>query len=379
MPVVLTDPASTDSSAPLCHHYFPHRTPNTGDALVARAIRCALVKHFGPLRFVNFPANNRAGSANNDKPCGLQGENLARTNAQADLVVIGGSNLLEPWSRGRWAVSTDANSLKSLRPPVLLLGMGTGSDYGRRIPRPRQPAASQMIALHRQAFASAVRDQPTADALYRLGLGPQAAVVTGCPVTFLTPAPITAVTDTNAPLHVSFPPPRIQRTRRGRRYFHAAMAYIARLRDRGVPLLVTLHDARDVTPAQEHVPKGVDIWFKDNPDELIAAFSQCRGVIGFRLHAALLGYALGKPIVPVGLDWRGKGFIQTFDLQHHSIGDAPRHLSGRLDMLTEQLLNNDPALLNTLTDRKATFSANFNSFLQNAAQTWHAERLHRSG
>src|SRR6185369_2841090 len=104
------------------HHYFPLGSSNVGDALVAHAIRTALRRQLGALEFVSFPVNDRC--KNSDQPFGLLGENLDRTNAEADLVVVGGSNLLEPRkplrpdrpkAKWHWGVCTDTDSLQRLQ------------------------------------------------------------------------------------------------------------------------------------------------------------------------------------------------------------------------------------------------------------------------
>ena len=76
------------------HHYFPLGSDNIGDHLVARAIRGALARHFGAIDFVNMPVNDRYRAG--DRTIGLLGNNVERSNREADMTVIGGSNLLEP-------------------------------------------------------------------------------------------------------------------------------------------------------------------------------------------------------------------------------------------------------------------------------------------
>jgi hypothetical protein len=41
------------------HHYYPMRSPNSGDGLVARCIRDTIARHFGPADFTDFPASHR--------------------------------------------------------------------------------------------------------------------------------------------------------------------------------------------------------------------------------------------------------------------------------------------------------------------------------
>ncbi len=249
----------------IVHHYSPLGSTNVGDGLVTRAIRKAIPRHFGPCDFVDFPANDRY--PGNDRVLGLCGENLERTNAEADLVIVGGSNMLEArkprrsgilgGSRSGWGVFTDLDSLRRLRVPLLLLGMGTGSSFGREIRPYLHPAADEIRLLHEKAFASAVRDQTTVEKLAEIGVKTECV---GCPVTFLTDRPVRGVDPSDLPLLVSFPPPRIVERAGGRSFMKSAMHYIEWLRDRGTPIIVTLHDSEDIEPARRWTPEGVEIF-----------------------------------------------------------------------------------------------------------------------
>jgi polysaccharide pyruvyl transferase WcaK-like protein len=346
-----------------------------GDLLVARAIRAAVRRHFGEADFVDVPANDRY--PGNDRTLGLRGENLDRANAEADLVIVGGSNMLEArkprrqglFSKtGGWGVFTDVESINRLRVPLMLLGMGTGSSFGKRIRKYYPPALGEIRLLHEKAFASAVRDVTSVSKLADIGVKTHC---TGCPVTFLSDRPI-APADANLPLLISFPPPRIVERLGGRAYMRDAMRFVQNLRDRGVPIVVTLHDLIDVEPARKWVPQGVEIFCTPDLDELIARFENSRGVIGFRLHAALLGLGLGKPVIPVGVDWRGLAFIETFGLQDLS---TRAHRPGQLKKLlglTDRLLNNDPQLIARLDQAKARYRESYNRFLANAAGKFRA-------
>ena len=75
------------------HHYYPLGTDNVGDRLVAHAAANAGA-HFGPAIFVDMPANDAYQGT--DRSIGLTGANIDRSNAEADLVLVGGSNMLEP-------------------------------------------------------------------------------------------------------------------------------------------------------------------------------------------------------------------------------------------------------------------------------------------
>lgn len=354
------------------HHYFPLGSDNIGDHLVARAIRAALARHLGPIDVIDMPVNDRY---KGDRPIGLRGENVERSNREADLIVVGGSNLLEPrrvkgnpGDRPGWGVFTDLASIDRIAKPLLLLGMGTGSDFGRPVPSYNAVSAQQVVSLHRKAFASAVRDDATVQQLSATNVE---TTCTGCPVTFLTDRPVLKA-DPKLPLIVSLPPNRIRRKLKGRLFIQATVDYITWLQRKGVPLVVTLHETSDLPLAREILPKSVEQFYTEDLEELIARYEASSGVIGFRLHAGLLGLGLGKPIIPVGVDWRGKASIQTFGFEDISIGTSWFGEFRKLRALTDRLLEGDPALFGTLDGAKTRYLRRYEAFLSDMATRFSA-------
>jgi hypothetical protein len=349
------------------HHYFPVNTNNSGDALVVHALRLALERHFGPCVFHDIPAINRGQSA--DTPVGLCRANIARNNAEADLVLIGGSNLLEPrkirsTSDCNLPLVIEPDALPSLRAPVLLAGMGTGSSFGKGI-RKYSPHAQQSLHwLFTNAIGHSVRDGTTVGRLAQIGIVTHC---TGCPVTFLTARPV-AVQDSRLPLLVSFPPARILKRFGGTSFMRLAMRYVGWLRAEGVPVVVTLHDETDWPAAQTWVLPGIDIFCARNVHELIARFEESRGAVGFRLHAGLLALGLGKPIVPVSFDWRGRAFVKTFGL--NDVAARPFRLGqlSKLQLATRMLLENDAVYLARLDLIRHQYRERHEAFFRAAAQ-----------
>lgn len=359
------------------HHYFPLGSGNVGDHMVAHAIRSQLTRHLqphlGPVRFVDFPVNDRYEAA--DRPIGLMGDNLARSNAEADLVVIGGSNLLEPRKprpdkttgkrAGRWSVFTTLEAVRQLRVPVLLVGMGTGSSFGESIRPYLEPTTSEIRELFARSFAHSVRDTTTVRQLAGIGVQTQC---TGCPVTFLTPAEIKAQ-PASLPLAVSLPPAYIRRSLLGKWFMAGTLSYIHSLHREGVKVLVTLHEDRDVPFAREHISPGIEVFYTDDLHRQLDRFSEIRGMVGFRLHAALTAWGLGKPVIPVGIDWRGRGFIETIAADDYSITPGYVGRFAALRSLTRTLLSGDPALLARQAAAKAHLMALHEDFLRKAAES----------
>lgn len=360
------------------HHYYPLGSGNIGDQMVVRAIQAHLPEYFGPCEFIDIPVNDRYSKG--DREIGLRGANLDFTNQHADLVVIGGSNLLEPRKprrvdgkgpkRGRWSVFTDLDSIARLKPPSLLLGMGTGSSFAQPIRPYVEPTTSEIRALFSRSFAHAVRDVTTVRQLARIGVQTQC---TGCPVTFLTSAPIAGQPD-HLPLAISLPPYYIRDYFSGRFFMRGTLAYIRKLHAKGMPILVTLHEDRDVAFAKANLPASIPTFYTESLDEQIDRLKETRGMVGFRLHAALTAMALGKPVIPVGIDHRGLGFIDTINAEPYSIRSGRLFQFSKLESLTHKLLTNDPTLLDHLNTAKLNLQSSYRDFLQQAATRFATQR-----
>ncbi|MFO0814193.1 MAG: polysaccharide pyruvyl transferase family protein [Gemmatales bacterium] len=360
------------------HHYYPAKSTNVGDTLVAHAIQTALRRHLGDITVTSMHVNHR--HATLGEASGLLEANVQRSNLEADLVVVGGSNLLEPRKPSRrnaanfrwhWGVQTEVEWLQALRPPVLLLGMGSGSEWRGTIRPYTSKAATEIRTLFQMSLASAVRDEPTREALEKIGVTTEC---TGCPVTFLTDRQVQF--DAGKPLIVSLPPARILKTWSGRWFMHRTMNYLRWLRKNQVEFVVTLHERADLDFASHWVPKATPLFYTENVSELITRYEECCAVIGFRLHAALLSLGLGKPIIPVNVDWRGRGFSHTFGLQDVALEPDAWNCFTRLRILTNELLRGGSSLETRLRERKEHFRLRYESFLSAAmTRLWTAKPL----
>lgn len=354
------------------HHYCLAGSANVGDLLVIRSLRQSVERWFGRSSFVDLPANERARIAG--APVGLVVENVERSNREADLVLIGGSNLLEPRKprranghgprQGRWGIQTDLESIRRLRAPTLLAGMGTGSDYGKTVRSYLDPARAEIRALHDHAFDAAVRDIVTTRRLAAIGAS---AVCTGCPVTFLTNQ-IVQPGDPNLPLIVSLPSPNLANHVTGKWFLKSFRDYVAWLLRQREDFLVSVHDSRDLSLMNAWLPEGARIFYSNDVEEIIDRYHACRGVIGFRLHSALLGLGLGKPVIPVGIDWRGLAFMETCSLHDLSIRTLRLGQFSKLRRLTRDLLEGDRTLVRRLAESKQTLLDRYERFFANAAR-----------
>src|SRR4030095_6839755 len=95
------------------HHFYP-RTKNIGDHLVQHGIETVVKSIVPNASFECFDVNSRGAST---EQFGLTRSAIERANHEADLVIVGGSNLYEGAFGWHWGVSLDIDALKSLRNP----------------------------------------------------------------------------------------------------------------------------------------------------------------------------------------------------------------------------------------------------------------------
>ena len=157
-------------------------------------------------------------------------------------------------------------------------------------------------------------------------------------------------------------------------FMRLAMRYLAWLERKQVPFVVTLHEDSDLEVVHDWVPRGVQVFHTRDLSELIERFEESCGVIGFRLHAALLGLGLGKPVIPVGVDWRGLAFIETFQLDDLSIRPFRWGQLAKLCALTERLLCGETKLYSRLDQGKTYYRDRTESFFAAAARRLRQQR-----
>ena len=147
------------------HHFYP-RTSNIGDHFVQRGIARLIRSVISNAEFELFDVNSRGV----DRDYGLTGSAIERANREADLVVVGGSNLYEGAWNWPWGVHLDAAAVRNLRVPLFLLGIGTGSGFASKVHRPSRRAVSEIKLLNERAALSGVRDVTTLEWLRNLGI-----------------------------------------------------------------------------------------------------------------------------------------------------------------------------------------------------------------
>src|SRR5205807_3894093 len=157
------------------HHFYP-KTSNIGDHFVQRGIECLFRSLVFNPQFETYNINDRGDGKTS---FGLTHDVIARANREADLVVIGGSNLYE--GRDTWGVHLEPGAIDKLRVPLILLGIGTGSSFLSSLPRPSLRVESEIRALNDCAALSGARDVVTLDWLRKLGISK--AKLTGDPAT----------------------------------------------------------------------------------------------------------------------------------------------------------------------------------------------------
>ncbi|MCS7173064.1 MAG: polysaccharide pyruvyl transferase family protein [Armatimonadetes bacterium] len=301
------------------HHFYP-RTSNLGDRFVALGIERLFRSLVPEAVSVSFDVNDRG---SDPEAYGITLRTVERANREADLVVVGGSNLYEAVpGRNRWGVHLDPSALPRLRVPMLLVGIGTGSDPGARRPTPPTPQVAEEIRLlNRYAVFSGVRDVVTLEWLQALGVS--TAQLLGDPATFLFCLPVREPRQVRRVALV--PPPRRPYWERWRRIrfwdmrgpnLWRAMADLVReLVASGLEVWVMCNDPRDVSLVRDLFAYGrLAIELASSAESYLALLQEMDAVVTARLHTAVVALSLGIPFVLVDLDQRTHGFVRTFGL-----------------------------------------------------------------
>src|SRR2546423_15618444 len=114
------------------HHFYP-KTRNVGDHFVQRGVERMIRALVPRAAFDLFNVNSRG---EDETGYGLTRATGERANREADLVIVGGSDLHEGSFRWRWGVHMEAGAVQDLRVPPLLGAGGAGSGFMSRQPTP---------------------------------------------------------------------------------------------------------------------------------------------------------------------------------------------------------------------------------------------------
>jgi polysaccharide pyruvyl transferase WcaK-like protein len=273
--------------------------------------------------FEMFDVNSRGEQKSN---YGLTQRAVERANNEADLIIVGGSNLYEGAFGWPWGVHLDPDALKNLRVQLFLLGLGTGSSFASPLHQPSARAEIEIKLLNDYAGLSGVRDVTTLEWLQKLGV--TKARLLGDPATFIFNH---APRDTSRDGHVliALPPLRMWSSRRqfwkvrtlGRAMFSALVKLARTLLDEGYQVEVVCNDAIDLPVAQKlfagWLPRPVVC--PASPEEYFKLLLHSRAVISGRLHTVVVAFSLGIPFLLIDSDHRTNGFLKTYQLEPWSI------------------------------------------------------------
>lgn len=306
-------------------HLFPH-TLNLGDYFVKMGIQKLLSEVLSGMEYTPLPASSKIPSKNNGKG-GITKETIDILN-QSDLIIIGGSNLYETIEHNQLEVELDA--LEQVNKPVLLIGIGSGwSSVSPRYPRLSEIARSKICLLEQKSCGHSVRDHFTQRLLWSYGI--RNAVVTGCPAAYLFEGSFRyqssgRVYITGLPYRMyterTFDP-RIARWRHSyQRRRKATTGYIKMLKlldKEKIDYNIFITDYRDIPVAEKILGSDERIIFDESPDRLLSYLEDCSLMIGYRLHALIPALSWGIPVIPVPLDGRISGFIETYGFTEFSV------------------------------------------------------------
>lgn len=304
------------------HHFYP-RTHNIGDHFVQIGIETMVHRVVPEATFAAFDVNSRGQEKSN---FGLTQSAIERANSEADLIIVGGSNLYEGAFGWPWGVHLNPDALKNLRVPLFLLGLGTGSSFASPIHQPSPRAAFEIKLLNDYAALSGARDVTTLNWLQKLGV--TKAKLLGDPATFIFNHPLRD-TNPDGRVMITLPPLRMWSSRRqfwkvrtvGRAMFSALVELTRKLLDEGHQVEVVCNDPPDLPVAERLFNEVLQrpVLCPTHPEEYFQLLSQSQAVISGRLHTAVVALSLGIPFLIIDSDHRTNGFLKTFQLEPWSI------------------------------------------------------------
>lgn len=273
---------------------------------------------------------------------------VERANREANLIVVGGSNLYEGSYRWRWGVHLEVDAVKQLRVPLLLLGIGSGSNFASPLHSPSTRATNEIKLLNDYATLSGSRDVITFDWLQ--GLGISKTKLTGDPATFIFNQPLRPnyYSDGDSHILIAMPPRRFWTSkrqfwnvqRRGRPMFRALVTLAKTLLKEGRKVVVACNDPIDLPIAQslfaDWLPGGVVC--PATPEEYFQLLSNSKAVVSGRLHTAVVAFSLGIPFLLIDADQRTHGFVKTYQLESLSVVPSLTGIEASLQEQTNRLL-----------------------------------------
>jgi polysaccharide pyruvyl transferase WcaK-like protein len=304
------------------HHFYP-RTKNIGDHFVRSGIHSLIRSIRHDVEFEEFDINS---SGSSRAEYGLTQSAIQRANREADLIIVGGSNLYEGAFGWPWGVSLDPQALTELRIPLFLIGMGTGSAFASPMHRPSSRARSEIRLLNEVAAFSWARDVTTLAWLRKLGI--TTAEMLGDPATFLFNQPNR---DSSSAGHILIvvPPSRVWSSRRnflksirlGRPIFHALVKLARRLIEAGKKVVVACNDPGELSLANRLFEKILPnpVVCPASEDDYFRLLVDARLLVSGRLHTAAVALSQGLPFLLFDLDQRTRGFIETYELGHAAL------------------------------------------------------------
>ncbi len=327
------------------HHFYP-KTRNIGDHFVQRGIERMVREIVPQASFKLFNVNSRG----DDKTVyGLTRETIERANGEADLVIVGGSNLYEGNYRWRWGVHVQRDALKNLRVPLFLLGMGAGSGLLSSTHKPTARALSEIKLLNELASFSGVRDVLTLDWLR--GLGISNAKLMGDPATFIFNRP--AQIPKCGSVLLAMPPRRFWSSKsrfwepllRGRAMFRAIRSLQRSLLDKGEAVMLACNDPADLNLAYRLFGECLAkrIVCPRSAEEYFQLLSEARAVVTGRLHTAIVSFSLGIPFVLIDADQRTRGFVETYQLHDWSVTPSQGDFEATLNERAGRVLRAEDA------------------------------------
>lgn len=342
----------------IIHHYHPF-SKNIGDLLVVAGIHKLAKQYLGDVSFVSIPVNRNKRSLEAD---GLSGKSLTTSLKEADLILIGGSNLLEgPCFGHSWGVRTSSADIERITKPVAVVGIGGGGALLQEEDSISEEAKKEIFMLAEKSLLFSVRDVRALKVCNDLGI--KNAILTGCPASYIGRVPY--INRNIKKILISLPPARFHyeklKDERGKNIssgieasFKEILMFLTR---NNYELKIIAHDIRDLN-VWDIGDFNSRIELIDEAQTLIKVISEADFLVSYRLHMGITGLGFGIPSLLFDMDNRIRGFVQTYNLDQATVSRA--HLNNpneTINRLSQLLAKPEETYVDAIKKREQLYDA----------------------
>lgn len=280
----------------------------------------------------------------------------------ADMVVIGGGGVymdhLLPYN---------TRLIEQIRPPIVIFGAGFNSNVGSNPFNARQ--VKSIVRLGEQARLQSVRDANTLDFLATHNVP---AVLVGDPAAFLKKATIEPIRKSDDVLNVAINIAAHGWKEQSKYEPSIIDTYVTTMNDlrrhQKIAFHYFVHESRELRLLDIFAQKGIEFESVVNADSRTtkAMYASMDFGILMMLHATILAFGEGVPVIAVGYDSKNKSFMELTNQRERFVG-VEALTSSELTQKAEMLLKNNSDARNLLAKELKAHQERYDVFAEKVA------------